>query len=66
MGQAVVQSIINLELELMKPVGMGILGPEILPEQIPSRTRPYARAAVVAAGSMLGLDTGQTPTDAGK
>lgn len=55
MGQAVIQSIINLQLELMKPIGVGILGPEILPEQIPSRVRPYAREALVAVAMMLGV-----------
>lgn len=54
MGQAVIQSIINLQLELMKPIGVGILGPEILPEQIPSRVRSYAREALVAVAMMLG------------
>ncbi|MBT8421268.1 MAG: 6,7-dimethyl-8-ribityllumazine synthase [Gammaproteobacteria bacterium] len=48
MAQAVVSAIIGLQLELMKPVGVGILGPEILPDQIPSRVRPYARNAVKA------------------
>lgn len=48
MGQAVSAAIIDLQLEFMKPVGMGILGPEILPEQIKPRLLPYARAAVEA------------------
>lgn len=48
MGEAVTAAIINLQLEFLKPVGMGILGPEILPEQIEPRLRPYARAAVEA------------------
>ena len=48
MGQAVASAIINLQLEFLKPVGMGILGPEILPDQIQSRLLPYARAAVLA------------------
>src|SRR3990167_8575825 len=53
MGQAVTAAIIQLQLEFMKPVGMGILGPEILPEQIPTRLRPYARAAVAALKEIL-------------
>lgn len=53
MGQAVIGSLINLQLELMKPIGVGILGPEILPSQIPSRLRPHARAAVEAVHHML-------------
>lgn len=53
MGQAVVSAIIQLQLELMKPIGLGILGPEILPSQIPSRLEPHARAAVAAVAKML-------------
>ena len=53
MAQAVVKAIIDLQLETMKPVGVGILGPEILPDQIPSRLRPYARHAVLAVHAML-------------
>lgn len=55
MGQVVHEAIIGLQLEFMKPVGMGILGPEIVPDQIPSRMRPYARAAMLAASTMLSL-----------
>jgi len=40
----------------MKPIGIGILGPEILPSQIPSRLRPYARDAVKALAMMLSGD----------
>lgn len=53
MGQVVHEAIVRLELEYSKPVGIGILGPEILPEQIPPRARPYARAAVLAVKAML-------------
>ena len=53
MGQAVIQTLINLQLETNKPVGVGILGPEILPEQIPPRLGPYAQAAVRAVHTML-------------
>lgn len=53
MGQAVVSAIIGLQLELSKPVGVGILGPEILPEQIDVRLVPYARDAVLALSAML-------------
>lgn len=56
MGQAVLSSLLALQLELMKPIGIGILGPEILPSQIPSRLRPYARDAVTALAGMLGGD----------
>ena len=53
MAQAVIKAIVDLQLETMKPVGVGILGPEILPDQIQSRLRPYARHAVLAVRSML-------------
>ncbi|MEK7615301.1 MAG: 6,7-dimethyl-8-ribityllumazine synthase [Patescibacteria group bacterium] len=53
MGQVVYDAIIQLQLEFMKPIGLGILGPEILPEQIPPRLDGYARAAVVATAKML-------------
>ena len=53
MSQVVMKAIVDLELEYMKPVGIGILGPEILPSQIPARLRPYAREAIVAVHDML-------------
>ena len=53
MGQAIMPAIINLELEYMKPVGIGILGPEILPSQIPSRLLPTAQKAVLAVARMI-------------
>ncbi len=53
MAHTVMQAIINLELEYMKPVGIGILGPEILPSQIPSRLLPTAQNAVLAVARMI-------------
>ena len=53
MGEAVFSAIIQLQLEMEKPVGVGILGPEILPEQVPSRLKPHAEAAVRAVEAML-------------
>ncbi len=53
MAQAVIRSLIDLQLAAMKPVGVGILGPDILPDQIPPRLEPYARDAVRAARTML-------------
>lgn len=53
MGQAVMDAVIQLQLEFMKPIGMGILGPEIEKDQIEPRLLPYARAAVEAAAKML-------------
>ena len=54
MGQAVINTILNLQLDLMKPIGEGILGPEIQPGQIQERLVPYARDAVLAVHTMLG------------
>ncbi|HZH28611.1 MAG TPA: 6,7-dimethyl-8-ribityllumazine synthase [Azospirillaceae bacterium] len=54
MAQSVVRALIDLQLEFMKPVGVGILGPEIHPSQIPPRLKPYAAAAVDAVCEMLG------------
>ncbi len=54
MGEVVYDAIVKLSLEFMKPIGLGILGPEILPEQIEKRLRPYAREAMVATAQMLG------------
>jgi len=53
MGHAVIKSLIDLQLEFMKPVGVGILGPDIHPSQIPSRVRPYVAAAIEAVATML-------------
>lgn len=53
MGQVVYQAIIDLQLEFMKPIGLGILGPGIEPEQIESRLEPYAHEAIVALAGML-------------
>ena len=53
MGVVVCDAIVRLQLEFMKPIGLGILGPEILPEQIAPRLDPYAREAVIATAQML-------------
>lgn len=53
MGIVVHDAIVRLELESNKPVGLAILGPEILPKQIPKRIRHYARKAVEALKLML-------------
>lgn len=52
MGLATTNALIGLQLEFMKPVGMGILGPEIHPSQIPPRAEPYARSAVAVIDVM--------------
>lgn len=53
MGNAVFSAVIDLQLKFDKPIGVGILGPEILPEQIPSRLKLYATNAVDAVKTML-------------
>lgn len=53
MGMAVISSLIDLQLKYNKPVGIGIIGPEVLPHQIEPRLIPHARAAVLAAKKML-------------
>jgi 6,7-dimethyl-8-ribityllumazine synthase len=53
MGQVVYQAIIDLQLEFMKPIGLGILGPGIEPDQVESRLNPYAREATIALVGML-------------
>ena len=53
MGQAVMQKIIELQLETGKPIGLGIIGPGAEPEHIEPRLEPHARAAVSAISTML-------------
>lgn len=55
MGIVVHDAIVSIELETGKPVGLAILGPEILPRQITKRKRHYAMRAVWALKSMLEL-----------
>ena len=53
MGQAVIKTIIELQLVHEKPVGLGIIGPGAEPEHIEPRLEPHARAAVSAITKML-------------
>lgn len=53
MGQAVTESLINLQLASMKPIGFGIIGPGAKPEHIESRLIPYAENATLALSEML-------------
>ena len=46
MGQAVIKSIIELQLKHNKPIGLGIIGPGAEEEHIEPRLEPHARAAV--------------------
>lgn len=55
MGDAVIGALIDLQLEYMTPIGVGILGPEILPDQIEARLEPYAVSALKAACHMLAI-----------
>lgn len=53
MGQSLMHFVMQLMLETGKPIGLGVLGPEILPDQIEPRLLPYAKKAVVAVADML-------------
>ena len=55
MGQAVINAILDLQLNLMKPIGVGILGPDIRLDQIAERLEPYAKNAVIAVHHMLNV-----------
>lgn len=53
MGIVVHDAIVRIELETGKPVGLGILGPEIRLNQVPSRAKLYAKKSVLALKAML-------------
>lgn len=53
MGQSVTKSIIELQLKHQKPIGMGIIGPEVFPSQIKPRLESYAKKAVKAVDSVF-------------
>jgi len=64
MGKTVINALIQLQLEHMKPIGIGILGPDILPDQIAPRLKPYAKGAVEALSDMLRLENiGNKPNE---
>ena len=48
MGQAVIKTVLDLQLKHDKPVGLGIIGPGAEPHHIEPRLEPHARAAIVA------------------
>jgi len=52
MGQAVIKSIIDLQMKWDKSVGLGIIGPGAKPEHIEPRLEPHARAAIAAIAAM--------------
>jgi 6,7-dimethyl-8-ribityllumazine synthase len=53
MGKAVIDSLLNLQLASMKPIGFGIIGPGAKPEHIDDRLLPYAENATLALSEML-------------
>ena len=53
MGQAVIKSLIDLQLASMKPIGFGIIGPGAKPKHIEERLLPYARNSILAVNEML-------------
>jgi len=53
MGQAVIKSIIELQLVHEKPVGLGIIGPGAEEHHIEPRMEPHARASVSAIAAMF-------------
>ena len=55
MWQAVTDKILDIQITHNKPVGMWLLWPEILPDQIEPRIRPYAQAAAKALYEMYNI-----------
>ena len=53
MGQAVIKSLIDLQLGYDKPIGLGIIGPGAEPHHIQPRLEPHARNAISAIKSMI-------------
>jgi len=53
MGHVVYRSLIDLELQYSKPIGIGIIGPGATPKQIQSRRESTAQSAVRALISLL-------------
>ena len=53
MGQAVIKSIIDIQLKHNKPIGLGIIGPGAEPKHINPRLEAHARAAVSAVAKMI-------------
>ena len=48
MGNAVIKTILELQLVHDKPIGLGIIGPGAEPHHLEERLEPHARAAVSA------------------
>src|SRR3954452_213473 len=49
MGQVVHRTLMDLQMERRKPIGLGIIGPGATPEQAEARKERYAKDAVFAA-----------------
>ena len=52
MGNAVIKSVVDLQLTHNKPIGLGIIGPGAESHHIEPRLEPHARAAVNAVNVM--------------
>lgn len=52
-GQAVTNSVIDLQIRHNKPIGLGIIGPGAKAEHITPRLEAHARSAINAVYSML-------------
>ncbi len=53
MGQALMQTVMNLQIQYSKPISLGVLGPGIVHAQIEPRLKPYAHKAIHAVAHML-------------
>lgn len=53
MGQSLMHFCMELSIKHDKPIGLGVLGPEIEEDQIEPRLLPYAKKAVLAVNDML-------------
>ena len=52
-GQAVLSSLLRLQIEHNKPIGLGIIGPGAENHHIAPRLEPHARSAITAVHSMI-------------
>ena len=53
MGQAVIKSLVDLQLGYDKPIGLGIIGPGAEVNHIPPRLEQHARNAISAINAMI-------------
>jgi len=53
LGHVMVDKLADVSLEFMKPICLGVIGPEVLPDQIERRIDLYAQKAVDAVATML-------------